>query len=300
MTSAIDELPQWQTVEEVEAYIAGVLPLLATMEYDPRNPRRSGLVMGDRPEDQPGVSSFDGPRSDPDPELQPGMTLGKLSEHRLPSRILNEDIRIWFHVPGSWDGASELGLLVQYDGQVQRDLVTTITENLNAVGYGPFATVLVDSVGIVQRHRYLGPRDDFVDFIAQELVPWVGEQVPRSGDQVRTVVAGASLGGFAAMYTAFRHPKVFGGFLAQSPSLHISKDKQRGWLFELAEEADALPVRAFLQAGVLETFIIGRLRQLRDILRSRGVDVGYREVMTGHDNFAATSVEGLRFLFRAE
>jgi hypothetical protein len=93
LTAPIDELPEWQTLEEIESFIAATMPLFMAMQVDPRNPRRSGMVMGDRPEDRPSISAFDAPRADPDPELQPGVTTGSVSEHRLPSRHLNEDVR---------------------------------------------------------------------------------------------------------------------------------------------------------------------------------------------------------------
>jgi enterochelin esterase family protein len=302
LLAPVDNLPEWQTVEEIEGFVAAMLPLLATIQDDPRNPHSGTLVLGERPEDRLPTSAFEGPaaRLDVALTLQPGVRAGMFTEHRLSSRSMNEDIRVWLHVPGSWDGASELGLLVVYDGQAfVRGGGAAIMDNLNAEGVGPFATAFVDSVGIVARHRYLGPHDRFIDFIARELGPWVGEQVPRTQAPTRTAVAGASLGGYAAIYTALRAPDLFGGFLAQSPSLHISREQRAGSLYELVEQAGRLPDRAYIQVGLLESFLLPRARQMRDLLRARSIDLGYREVMTGHDNFAETIGDGIRFLFRA-
>ncbi len=69
-----------------------------------------------------------------------------------------------------------------------------------------------------ERNRELPCNPSFVDFLVQELPPWVRERYHVTTDPAKTIVAGQSYGGLAAAYAGFCHSDVFGNALSQSGS----------------------------------------------------------------------------------
>lgn len=57
----------------------------------------------------------------------------------------------------------------------------------------------------------------FEDFIVQELVPWIDKEYRTVARAEARGIGGFSMGGFASLNLAFRHPSVFGSVLAFSP-----------------------------------------------------------------------------------
>jgi enterochelin esterase-like enzyme len=65
------------------------------------------------------------------------------------------------------------------------------------------------SSGSVQsRNAELTPNPKFADFLAKELAPWIHAHYNVTDDPGKTVVAGSSLGGLAAVYAGYKHPEV--------------------------------------------------------------------------------------------
>ncbi len=89
---------------------------------------------------------------------------------------------------------------------------------------------------------------DFADALAERLVPRLRA---RWGGGGPLVVAGASLGGLTALLALLRHPDVFDGAVAMSPSLWFA---HRRWLHAILEGSLPLPARGrlYLDAGQRE------------------------------------------------
>ena len=64
-----------------------------------------------------------------------------------------------------------------------------------------------------------GQADRYLDFIAQEVLPWVRREFPVSPLRQDTILAGSSLGGLVTLYAACTRSADFGRFIATSPSL---------------------------------------------------------------------------------
>ena len=126
--------------------------------------------------------------------------------------------------------------------------------------------------------------------------------------------AGSSLGGLAASFTALRHADIFGNVLSQSgvysgnPTNENSADWEKSeWLTKQFVTSPKLPVRFYLEAGLLESVCVPGLgtvsslaanRHLRDVLLAKGYSVQYREFNGGHDyiNWRGTFADGLLLL----
>lgn len=116
-----------------------------------------------------------------------------------------------------------------------------------------------------------GMADRFLDWMVGTVVPLVRQELPALEGPVGACVAGSSLGGLCALYAHFRHPDVFGGAIAMSPSLFVG----RGKIFSyVSERGRPLISRVYLDVGGREAG--GRLsnsvKRMADQLAERGYD----------------------------
>lgn len=225
---------------------------------------------------------------------------GALTAHRFASEYLEPDRTLWVYTPAGFDALEEpCDLLIAFDGHRAIDGLTLpgILDQLIADGrLRPTVAVFVESL-FDHRHLELPCHEPFADFLADELVPWLAERYPITDDPARTTLAGASYGGLAASFGAFRHPERFGNVLAQSGSYwwspvereerFIAPDERDDWLTDQYASSPTLPVRFYLDAGTLEVNDEGvNLRQsvrgFRDVLLERGYELTHHEFTGGH------------------
>lgn len=129
---------------------------------------------------------------------------------------------------------------------------------------------------------------------AEEIGALVRRERERGIPAERIVLAGFSQGGAMALFTALRWPERLGGVVALSCYLPLAA--------HLAAEAHpanaAVPV--FLAHGTMDPIVPSALGEAsRDLLRSRGYDVEWREYPMPH-SVCAPEIDDLRaFLLRA-
>lgn len=156
---------------------------------------------------------------------------------------------------------------------------------------------LDDSMGIDSE-----PADDGYDhgaygtYLADELLPAIAARFPISDDPRDRSIAGISMGGYAALHHAFRHPDRFGGVGGLSPAVALDIQPVRAWLYRddadrdasdpqrLARTADLRDLRVFLGAGAQDyDWIIEGTEVLARTLDTRGVPVRLADSpATGH------------------
>jgi enterochelin esterase family protein len=95
--------------------------------------------------------------------------------------------------------------------------------------------------------RELFMDEPFVEFLADELLPWARGRLSFADDPELTLLAGSSAGGLTAAFAALRRPERFGLVVSQSGGY------QRGPLPHEYAVRDRLPIRFYLDAGILET-----------------------------------------------
>jgi enterochelin esterase-like enzyme len=248
---------------------------------DPSNPARyvypAGLEFtGD---DEVVASLLEGPDAEPYRwSVVRDVPQGEIRERELDGR------RVWLYTP---PGGSAEAVLLLFDGLAYTTLAPTpvVLDNLMAEGLiPPTGAVLVDSGDTKGRWRDLDLNAEFLAWCVDRLLPWSGLAAPAE----RTVVAGSSMGGLCSTYFASERPDVFGRALVQAggfPGMPV-------------RVPPGLPVRWYLDVGVLDGLVLSSTRELRDDLRAKGYDVAYREFPGGHDFFwwRETLADGLRAL----
>jgi enterochelin esterase family protein len=144
-------------------------------------------------------------------------------------------------------------------------------------------------------HELMGAAD-FAELVHDELMPWVRGTHNVTDDPARTIIAGSSLGGLMAAFLGYHQSDLFGNVLSQSGSFwwRSSDEHEHVELARLYRDAQRLPLRFFLEVGILETVTtpgngpsqVVANRHLRDVLLAKGYDVAYREYGGGHNYLA--------------
>ncbi|MBC9713442.1 enterochelin esterase [Streptomyces sp. TRM66268-LWL] len=195
--------------------------------------------------------------------------------------------RVYVHLP-SRPGPHPVAVLL--DGEVWgprlrfgRDLDAAVAEGL----LPPMVTVMVDTMGRDARVRDLSCSGQFVDWLADVLLPWTRAEFGATHDPARTVIAGQSAGGLTAAFAAFRRPERFGNALSQSGSFWWPDDTEfdadSEWLTRQYAITERRAVRFYLEVGLQEWMLLAQNRHLRNVLEAKGYEVTYREFNGGHD-----------------
>jgi len=135
----------------------------------------------------------------------------------------------------------------------------------------PFIIVGIDSPGPFRSQCYLpfppgigindhrpdaerwpgGDVEAYMDRIVHELLPLVHENWGGSMERELLAFGGASFGGVCSLYTAMHYPHVFGGVLAESPSIWSNMGAFLP-MMEQHEYARGFPDKLFVGTGTLE------------------------------------------------
>jgi enterochelin esterase-like enzyme len=207
---------------------------------------------------------------------------GVVEEHEVDGRP------VWTYLPPD---APPEALLLPFDGREYTTIAPApiVLDNLITAGeIPPTAAVMPDSLDTETRFRELGQDPAFLGWVVDRLLPWSGLSAPSN----RVVVAGSSMGGVASLSFATQRLYFFGNALVQSggfPGMPVVVPA-------------GLPVRWYLDVGILELSLLESTRELRDDLRGKGYEVAYREFPGGHDFFwwRETLADGLAALLRPE
>ena len=173
--------------------------------------------------------------------------------------------RVWRYAPPR----PAEGTLLLFDGHAYTTLAPApvVLDNLIAAGrIPPVAAVLPDSLDTASRMRDLDCYEPFLDWCCRLLPEFPPE---------RTVVAGSSMGGRAAVWFAAQRPDLFGNVLAQSGAFFPP----------FAAVPAGLPLRFYLDVGILEPELAPLVHAVRDDLEAKGYEVAYAEYAGGHDFF---------------
>lgn len=248
-----------------------------------------------------------------------GKARGELSELERVNARLGHTHKIVVYRPPDHDPARSYPAMILFDADsyfVRGRLQTTL-ENLIADGSIPPLLVLGINAGrkdgISQRNEEFTCNPRFMEFLADELVPWFTETFNASSDPNRWIIAGSSYGGLFSTYFAFNHPEIVTNVLSQSGSFHWGRDGDEiayEWLVREFAFGDKKPVSMYMEVGVLEgeygwsdpgfPHQIVSHRHFKTVLDMRGYNVEYKEYGGGHEmlSWRGGIADGLSYLFR--
>jgi len=205
--------------------------------------------------------------------------------------------RCWLWRPEEAEEA-DLPLVVVLDGQnwaISMSLLPVLEQQTRQGDLPAAAWLMIDAIDDVTRSRELACNADFWLAVQEELLPLAKEIVPFTDDPASTVVAGQSYGGLAALYAGLNWPQRFGCVLSQSGSFwwpnmkfmthyEAREQHEKGYLTQqVSRRPNAVPLRIFQEAGLLEQDILFVNQQMRQALLEAGHKVHYRSYHGGHD-----------------
>ena len=251
----------------------------------------------------------------------PGIAEGRVEKHTIKSAIQKLDRPISVYTPANYkaDGPPN-ALLIVFDGEDLANNPAPLTTLNNLVAASKIPKTVAVFVNNVPRRRLVDmvASDEFADFMARELVPWIRTHYNVTKDPKQTVLSGYSAGGLASAYVALRHPEVFGNVLSQSGAFWWSPEHNGGVCGARCPETGGrggdgnrdtttegnflvreflarpkLPLRFYLTAGTFEFDrdggggeILEATRHLRDVLLAKGYQVHYQQFVGGHDGLS--------------
>lgn len=286
----------------------------ATVQADPLNSRRWGCLPNASKYACETAAELPGAAAQPWLVKKEGTPEGKLERHQIKSEIQKFERGVAVYTPPNYrpDGPANT-LLVLFDGESYSSDETraqTTVDNLIAAGkIQPTVAILVNTGG-QRRLQDLVPNQEFADFCAKELVPWVRARYNVTSSAAQTVLGGFSAGGLAAADIALRYPDVFGNVLSQSGAFWWAPDHyemqdtttEPNWVAKQYVTRPKVAVKFYLDAGTFEGDSLGTgggilegSRQLRDILLAKGYEVHYQQFVGGHDGLSwrGTLADGL-------
>ncbi|WP_250434364.1 alpha/beta hydrolase-fold protein [Hanstruepera flava] len=150
----------------------------------------------------------------------------------ISSQILNEDRRLWVHVPNTEPNSGErFPVVYLLDGSAHFPSVVGMIRQLSSInGNTLIPKMIVVGIPNTNRMRDLTPVADgsmgalnvtgggenFIKFISDELMPYIDETYPTTPYRL---FIGHSLGGLTVLHTLLNHPDLFNAYIAIDPSL---------------------------------------------------------------------------------
>jgi predicted alpha/beta superfamily hydrolase len=153
---------------------------------------------------------------------------------------LNRHRRIWIYLPESYSGSNKkYPVLYMHDGQNVFDDATSgfgewgVDEALDTLGpkHKEIIVVAIDNGADKRLNEYSpydmehygkGEGDQYVDFLAKTLKPFIDKHYRTKKDEKNTFIAGSSMGGLISFYAILKYPKVFGAAGVFSPAFWVT------------------------------------------------------------------------------
>ncbi|MDO7883907.1 alpha/beta hydrolase [Hymenobacter cheonanensis] len=200
--------------------------------------------------------------------------------------------RVWLYLPPGYGASPHRRYPVLYlqDGQNIFDEATAfagewgVDETLNRLareGQDPTGclVVAIDNGGARRLDEYSpwvnaeykkgGEGDQYTDFLALTLKPYIDAHYRTRPDAAHTAVAGSSMGGLIAFYAGLKYPQVFGRIGVFSPAIWFAKDS----LLRYEQRRPApLASRFYFVAGPAESeTMVPLMNEVRQGLLAKGV-----------------------------
>lgn len=212
-----------------------------------------------------------------------------LTPYDFASPVLGESRKVWIQAAES--AATAVVIVLDAEIYIDRVKAPAILEEWQMKQATGLNCVYVSHKDSASRHLDYTCSEAYADFLVKELLPWIAQTVGRHD---RVFLAGLSLSGLEALFTALRFPGVFAGVLAQSPSAWWRGE----WLAASLDERSTPSERCWISVGTKELQSnvshapsglrqsvnqLDSVRRLCDALQNAGHVVRPTEFDGGHD-----------------
>nr|MBC7612739.1 alpha/beta hydrolase [Pseudopedobacter sp.] len=176
------------------------------------------------------------------------------------------DRNVWIYLPPSYEKSNKrYPVIYMQDGQNLFDTKTSsygewgvdeLLDSLSKTKKGECIVLGVEHNGANRLTEYnpfdskfgKGTGDDYIDFIANTLKPYIDKKYRTLTEVKYTTIAGSSMGGLIAMYAIAKYPKVFGNAGVFSPSFWIAPR-----IYDFIDQQKLKNSRIYFVAGAHES-----------------------------------------------
>jgi enterochelin esterase-like enzyme len=235
----------------------------------------------------PRAAVLDGYQPGPLRELLPGAAPGRLERLAWEGKVFPGTRRALVHVPAGLEPGKSYPLVLVQDGiaYARTAKLGNVLDNLLHLGrVRPAVLAFIEPADRTSEY-YLN--DKYVDLLLSEAIPQVAEAFPVSARREERCLWGASLGGLASLYAAFRRPEEFSVVVSQSGAFQAEPGppKRKGageWMAAQLATAEKLDLRVSLECGTQE-WLLGANRRMAAVLFDKGYRHRYQERQSGHN-----------------
>ena len=163
----------------------------------------------------------------------------------------NKDVKKKFSVIYMTDGQNLFDAKTSFLGEWQIDeTLDSLKANCVVVGIENGNQERINELTPFKNEQYGGGKADlFLDFILNQVMPFINSSYRTKSDKNHTAIFGSSLGGLFAYYAVFKHPDIFGKTGIFSPAFWINKKE----LLELSKATDKSNAKFYFMCGTKES-----------------------------------------------
>jgi len=198
---------------------------------------------------------------------------------------LGRQRRVWIYLPPDYEkSGKKYPVIYMHDGQ---NLFDEFTSGYGEWGIDEIMDKMPDAnesiiVGVDHGGDYRitefdpydskygkGRGDDYVDFLAKTLKPYVDEHYRTKKAAKYTTVAGSSMGGLISMYAVLKYPDIFGTGGIFSPAFWIAPP-----IYDFAKQQKLPPgTRFYFVCGDSEgPGVVDDMQKMADIIQAKGIN----------------------------
>jgi predicted alpha/beta superfamily hydrolase len=205
---------------------------------------------------------------------------------------LGRQRRVWIYLPAGYESSKrKYPVIYMHDGQNLFDAYTSgfgewgVDEIMDKLQHKKECIVVgIDHGGDYRITEYdpydskygKGRGDDYVDFLAKTLKPFIDTHYRTHTQAKYTTIAGSSMGGLISMYAALKYPAVFGNAGVFSPAFWIAPE-----IYLFAQNSN-IPEhsRFYFVCGDAESAtMVSDMEKMDTIIRSKNVTEGKAPVV---------------------
>lgn len=240
----------------------------------------------------------------PDADSRPGT----VERHVLKKNVFGDHREIQVYLPARFRATRRYPLLIVHDGfdYVRYASLQNVLDNLiHRLEISPMIVVMTTAHDRLVEYA---ADERHASYIVEDVLPFMEERYPIHTKPAYRGLMGASFGGVASLYTAWKYQKRFGKLLLQSGSFAFTDigQHQRGPAFDpivpfvnaLRDDPGRPADKMYISCGTYESLIYEN-RSLVPILQNSGMMIKYDEARDGHnwENWRDRLRSGLSWLF---
>jgi enterochelin esterase-like enzyme len=260
---------------------------------DPLNPLKAAGGFGDN-------SELRMPLYEPPPEIECSDSLphGSVLDTLITSTVLKDSrpVRI-YQPPGYPHPGVNYPVILVHDGFEYLSLAhmdCILDRLIRQRKIPPVIAIFIPP--IYRTEEYIGnKKQDFSDFIVQELMPWIDASYTTSQDPAFRLVMGSSAGSNIALWLAMNYPRQFGK--AALFSAYIEDD-----ILSFFRSHARSNLSVYMNLGTYERLnpVLNSTADFHKILQTNGYEFAYEEYPEGHNYYfwRAHIDDALLFLLR--